>query len=71
MKAKVKATKNRRSEARSEKIEVSSGNVFADLGFADADERLLKAKLAIAELIAKKSGKAQTAERSNTASEAS
>lgn len=34
-------------------VEMSSGNVFADLGFADANERMLKAQLAvkIAELI--------------------
>jgi predicted XRE-type DNA-binding protein len=29
------------------KVTPSSGNVFADLGFADAEERLVKAKLAI------------------------
>ena len=28
-------------------MELSSGNVFADLGFEDADERMLKAQLAI------------------------
>jgi predicted XRE-type DNA-binding protein len=66
MKAKIKATKTRRSIARSEKVEPSSGNVFADLGFQDAEERLLKAKLAtkIAQLIEKKGWtQAQTAER--------
>jgi predicted XRE-type DNA-binding protein len=66
MKPKVKATKTRNSSARSEKAEPSSGNVFADLGFPDAEERLLKAKLAtkIAELIEKKGWtQAQTAER--------
>jgi len=66
MKAKVKVTKRRKPKARSDKTEVSSGNVFADIGFEDADERLLKAKLAtkIAELIAKKGWtQAQTAER--------
>jgi predicted XRE-type DNA-binding protein len=31
---------------KSEKIEISSGNVFSDLGFEDSEERLLKAKLA-------------------------
>lgn len=41
-----KATKARRPGAKSEKIELSSGNVFADLGFEDSKERLLKAKLA-------------------------
>jgi len=37
-------------------VEPSSGNVYADLGFADAEERLLKAELAvkIAELIDQK-----------------
>jgi len=66
MKAKVKATKTRKSSARSEKTEPSSGNVFADLGFHDAEERLLKAKLAtkIAQLIERKGWtQAQTAER--------
>ena len=29
------------------KVTPGAGNVFADLGFADADERLVKAKLAI------------------------
>lgn len=39
-----------------DKLEASSGNVFADLGFQDAEERLLKAKLAtkIAQLIEEK-----------------
>ena len=41
-----KATKARRARTKSEKIEISSGNVFADLGFEDSEERLLKAKLA-------------------------
>ena len=66
MKAKIKSTKHRRPKARGEQVEVSSGNVFADIGFQDADERLLKAKLAtkIAQLIAKKGWtQAQTAER--------
>jgi predicted XRE-type DNA-binding protein len=65
MKAKVKATKAR-SRANSEKLEPSSGNVFADLGFHDSEERLLKAKLAtkVAQLIEKKGWtQAQTAER--------
>jgi len=55
MKTKVKATKARKPRASSEKVETSSGNVFADLGFQDAEERLLKAKLAtkIAQLIEK------------------
>ena len=38
----------RRSAARSEKIVRSSGNVFADLGLADADERQTKVRLAVA-----------------------
>src|SRR5438309_1826787 len=33
--------------ARSESVEDSSGNVFADLGFLDAEERLRKAQLSI------------------------
>ena len=66
MKAKVKSMKARKPKASSEEIETSSGNVFADLGFQDAEERLLKAKLAtkIAQLIEKKGWtQAQTAER--------
>jgi predicted XRE-type DNA-binding protein len=66
MKAKIKATKTRKSTARSERVEPSSVNVFADLGFQDAEERLLKAKLAtkIAQLIERKGWtQAQTAER--------
>ena len=43
--ADCKAKKPRR--VRSETIELSSGNVFADLGFSDAEERLRKAQLAI------------------------
>jgi len=31
---------------KSERVEISSGNVFADLGFEDSEERLRKAKLA-------------------------
>jgi predicted XRE-type DNA-binding protein len=49
-----------------EKIQPSSGNVFADLGFEDSEERLLKAKLAskIAQLIEQKNWtQAQTAQR--------
>jgi hypothetical protein len=37
----------RKPLARDEQVELSSGNVFADLGFRDADERLAKAKRAI------------------------
>src|SRR6266850_3721606 len=64
MRAKVKATKARTSRSKNETTEPSSGNVFADLGFQDAEERLLKAKLAtkIAQLIEKKGWtQAQTA----------
>ena len=66
MKARVKATKSPKSRGSSEKVERGSGNVFTDLGFPDADERLLKAKLAtkIAQLIEKKGWtQVQTAER--------
>ncbi len=66
MKAKLKARRVRTSRARDEKVEVGGGNVFADLGFHDAEERLLKAKLAtkIAELIEQKGWtQTQTAER--------
>jgi len=38
----------KQSAERSEKIVRSSGNVFADLGFADADERQTKVRLAVA-----------------------
>jgi predicted XRE-type DNA-binding protein len=51
---------------KSEKIEVSSGNVFADLGFKDSEARLLKSKLAtkITQLIEEKDWtQAQTAAR--------
>ncbi|HUE82965.1 MAG TPA: helix-turn-helix transcriptional regulator [Pyrinomonadaceae bacterium] len=68
MKAKVKATKSGKGRRNSDEVEASTGNVFADLGFADSEERLLKAKLAskIAELIEKKGWtQAQTAERTS------
>jgi predicted XRE-type DNA-binding protein len=45
MKANVKAMKSRKSRA-TNNVEPSSGNAFADLEFKDAEERLLKAKLA-------------------------
>lgn len=56
MKQKVKATKARKSRANAEKVEPGRGNVFVDLGFRDAEERLLKVKLAtkIAQLIEEK-----------------
>ena len=66
MRARHKATKTKTSRMKSEKIEISSGNVFADLGFEDSEERLLKAKLAskIAQLIEEKRWtQAQTAAR--------
>ncbi len=55
-----------KSKARGEDIELGSSNVFADLGFQDAEDRLLKAKLAakIAQIIEKKAWtRAQSAER--------
>ena len=56
MKKQTKAAKGRKSKAGDEQVELSCGNVFADLGFRDAEERLLKAKLAyeIAQLIEQK-----------------
>ena len=66
MKVKRKVTKTNGPSTRSERVEVSSGNVFADLGFEDSEERLLKAKLAskIAQLIEQKGWtQAQTATR--------
>lgn len=59
---KVKKAKNLKSE----KVERSSGNVFADLGFRDAEERMWKAQLAtkISQLIESKGWtQVQTAER--------
>lgn len=64
MKARVKVTGRHR--ANRDKVESSSGNVFADLDFEDSEERLLKAKLAvkIAQLIQKKGlTQAETAQR--------
>lgn len=61
-----KPTRARRAGAKSAKIEVSSGNVFADFGFEDSEGRLLKAKLAskISQLIEEKGWtQAQTATR--------
>jgi predicted XRE-type DNA-binding protein len=65
MKTKQRVIKAKSKVSR-EKVELSSGNVFADLGFPDADERLLKTKLAtkIAQLIDQKGWtQTQTAER--------
>lgn len=66
MKGRVKAIKRKQTKLNTEKVEIGSGNVFADLGFEDSEQRLLKAKLAtkIAQLIEKKGWtQAQTAER--------
>src|SRR5688572_6675296 len=66
MKANFKAMNSRKSKPNNDGVEISSGNVFADLGFEDAEERLLKANLAtkIAQLIEKKGWtQAQTAQR--------
>lgn len=66
MKAKQKGTKTRKARASNKKVEMGSGNVFADLGLPDAEECLLKAKLAtrISQLIEEKGlTQAQTAER--------
>lgn len=46
MRARDDKRKTKPSRAESEMIESSSGNVFADLGFEDSEERLLKAELA-------------------------
>ena len=57
MKARSKKSKRRKSKADDDlTVEVSSGNVFADLGLPDAEERLLKAQLTlrISNLIEKK-----------------
>jgi len=51
MKQKVKAMKVRKSTANDEEVELGSVNVFADLGIRDAEERLLKAKLATTVLL--------------------
>src|SRR5215471_524669 len=66
MKVKLKATKTKSPSTGSGTVEMSSGSVFADLGFEDSEERLLKAKLAskIAQLIEEKGWtQAQTAAR--------
>lgn len=59
-------TKGKKSNAKTRRVDVGSDNVFADLGFQDAEQRLLKAKLAtkISQLIEKKGlTQAQVAER--------
>src|SRR6266576_1029449 len=66
MRTTSKSAKTKRPSLKREKIEISNGNVFADLGFEDSEERLLKAKLAskIAQLIEEKGWtQAQTAAR--------
>lgn len=69
MKARSKTTKRRKSKPDDDlTVELSSGNVFADLGLPDAEELLLKAELTskIAQLIAKKGWtQSQAAERMN------
>jgi predicted XRE-type DNA-binding protein len=48
MNSKLKRNKARRARTvEAEKVERSSGNVFADLGFRDAEERMWKAQIAI------------------------
>lgn len=58
MNSKIKPTRLRKHRVNHEKIELGSGNVFVDLVFRNAKERLLKAKLAtkIAQLKEKKDG---------------
>ena len=66
MKKAAKAKRPTKAGAKNRKVTASSGNVFADLGFDDSEERLLKAKLAlkIAQLIEKKGWtQVQTAQR--------
>jgi predicted XRE-type DNA-binding protein len=62
----AKPTIVRESRRNEDRIERGSGNVFADLGFRNAEARLLKARLATktAQVIEKKGWtEAQTAER--------
>jgi predicted XRE-type DNA-binding protein len=56
MRATGKTAKRRKMNAETIKVELGSGNVFADIGLKDADELLLKAKLVakISQLIEKK-----------------
>jgi predicted XRE-type DNA-binding protein len=70
MKARSKTSKSRRTKADDDefRVEPSSGNVFADLGFPDAEEHLLKAEIVfqIAQLIEKKGlTQSEAAERMN------
>ena len=68
MKATKQTAKRKKTRSREIEVELGSGNVFADLGLPDAEERLLKATLAIriAELIEKK-GLTQTQVAQRTA----
>lgn len=43
----TRATGVRAKKVKAEGVEPSSGNVFADLGLPDAEQRLLKAQLAM------------------------
>ena len=56
MRATGKAAKRKRKTTNTSKVELGSGNVFADIGLEDAEELLLKAKLVtkISQLIEKK-----------------
>lgn len=66
MKSQRGAAKRRTKSVKNTEVEVGSGNVFADLGLPDAEERLLKANLVfqIAQLIDKKKlTQAKVAER--------
>jgi predicted XRE-type DNA-binding protein len=56
MRATGKTAKRKKMNAETIKVELGSGNVFADIGLKDADELLLKAKLVakISQLIEKK-----------------
>ena len=56
MRATGKTAKRKKMKAETIKVELGSGNVFADIGLKDADELLLKAKLVakVSQLIEKK-----------------
>lgn len=47
MNKKVRDTSVKAKVIKAERVELSSGNVFADLGFDDAEERLRQAQAAI------------------------
>jgi predicted XRE-type DNA-binding protein len=66
MKVRTKGTKAKKRQPTREKVEIGSGNVFADLGLENPEQLLLKAELAtqITQLIEKKGWtQAETAER--------